>query len=97
MNKIIREINFINADTAIRHFVGLPNKNELEQIHTGEKVYNVALHKEVDHARHRPRKNNCRYSQYVRRHASGCLSFPDASWEIVDNFVVVLIGLTRKQ
>ena len=29
--------------------------------------------------------------------ASGCLSCPDASWEKVDNFVIVLIGLTRKQ
>ncbi len=29
--------------------------------------------------------------------ASGCLSFPDASWEKVDNFVIVVIGLTRKQ
>ena len=28
---------------------------------------------------------------------SSCLSFPDASWEKVDNFVIVLIGLTRKQ
>ncbi len=30
--------------------------------------------------------------------ASDCLRFPDASWEKVNNFVVVLIGLlTRKQ
>ena len=41
--------------------------------------------------------DNGNHNNANRFRTSGCLSFPDASWEKVNNFIIVLIGLTRKQ